>query len=368
MKHSPLPKAPLAVQQDLSDPPLDEPIQSDEEIDQQVQNEKSQPPDLAIEEKKREKARLMKELKVLEEQVSQCTEVISKIQTQPPTYVASKEERESLINLINNLCGPSEAAEEDEAPPISVLLSSFLPFSTRRLPPPKTGPEQSPIASHRPLELDDPLPYLQMFTSFKITTRINLPRGQKPTSSNRVHQKHIIDLIGPQALLTAQITNTIDTLTNTFIDVELLQLSHWADRELGAFVRARAKERDLGNACWAIGSYWEIAKKRAEYWHKCENAFGHLIPGKMSDDTENVDLRKVKKNKKAISRKELNMHLGRDVLVLEDKHVLLQIRWKIVFDWTGEAGSQVDVVPAVPRVCKSSSIVFEKNRKYKTRY
>lgn len=55
-----------------------------------------------------------------------------------------------------------------------------------------------------------------------------------------------------------------------------------------------------------------------------------------------------------MSRKELARNLGRDILVLESRHVLLKISWKIGFDWTGEAGSEIWVEPAYPRVCEYS--------------
>ncbi|KAF1968811.1 hypothetical protein BU23DRAFT_601951 [Bimuria novae-zelandiae CBS 107.79] len=349
VKQSPLQKKAPAVQRDTSEVPLDEPIL---DADRQVQQENRHPPDAATEEKKQEKARLTKELKALEKQVSRCVEEIAKVQAQPATYVASPEERQSLIALITELCKSDEESEEDKPQPISALLSSFLPFSTRRLPPPKPEGTHNPIASHKSLDLDDPLPYLQMFTSFKFSTRSALPRGQNPLTSRRVHQKHVIDITGPQTLLTASIAITIDTLTSTILDLKLVNLSHWADRELGAFIRA--KGQDLGNACWAIGSYWELAKKRAEYWQRCEVAFAHLIPGRSHQHTENINVQSRAGSGKGFSRKDLNRHLGRDVLVLEDRHVVLRITWTIGFDWTGEAESEVRVVPAVPRVWREA--------------
>lgn len=48
----------------------------------------------------------------------------------------------------------------------------------------------------------------------------------------------------------------------------------------------------------------------------------------------------------------MNRHLGRDTLVLQDAHVVLKLSWRIGFDWTGEAESNVAVEPAFPRVCK----------------
>lgn len=255
--------------------------------------------------------------------------------------------------FINKISNASTEADEQQPPAISSLLCSFLPFSTLAVPPPKSKEAaEKPVASHRPLDLDDPLPYLEMFTCFKWTTQLSLPRGRVFPASNRVHSKHTIDIAGPQKLLTSSISIVIDALTNSIIDLKILRLSSWAERELGSFMRAKAQEQDLGNACWAIGSYWEIARKRAEFWRKCVTAFGDLISGRTGEDTENVGLRETKKD---ISRRDLNRHLGRDILVLQDGHVLLKVSWKIGFDWTGEAESEIRVEPAVPQVCKLTS-------------
>lgn len=198
------------------------------------------------------------------------------------------------------------------------------------------------------MELKDPLPYLEMFTSFKFSTQLSLPRGKVLPSSRRVHQKHTIDITGPQKLLVAQIAVNIDCLSNEVIDMHILRLPSWAERELGTFMRAQATEKNLGNACWAIDSFWDIATKRAHYWHKCEKAFIHLLPRRAAADTENISATIPKSS--TLSRKDLNRHLGRDMLILQDKHVLLKINWRIVFDWTGEAESILGVECAVPAV------------------
>lgn len=187
-----------------------------------------------------------------------------------------------------------------------------------------------------------------MFTSFSFSTQLGLPRGKVLPSSKRVHQKHTIDISGPQKLLTAQIAVNIDCLSNEIIDMHILRLPTWAERELGTFMRSKAKDRNLGNACWAIDSFWDIATKRAHYWHKCEKAFTPLFPGRAATDAENAPATTTKAS--TLSRKNLSRHLGRDMLVLQDKHVLLKISWRIVFDWTGEAESDISVECAVPAV------------------
>jgi len=353
IKPSPLKARAPAVQHDLSERPLDEPIEQ-EVADPTAETRDKKHPDPELERRRQGRTRLRRELKELESQVSQCTEEIEKVQKQSATHVLQPAERDALVDFINKIALPDAGAEEEHTPLVTSLLCSFLPFSTRLNPPPKSKQaQQKPVASHRPLDLDDPLPYLEMFTDFKLSTRPDLPLGRVFPSSSRVHQKHVIDIVGPQKLLVVTLSIIIDTLSNTIVDLKVLRLPSWADRELGTFMRARAEEKDLGNACWAVGSYWDITKKRAEFWHRCETSFAHLIPGRTSEDMENqtqVTAGKI------IARKDLNRHLGRDVITLEDQHVLLKIKWRITFDWTGEAESEVHVEPAVPQVCKSNTL------------
>lgn len=302
------------------------------------------PPDPELEKKRQEKARLERQVAELEAEVLRCTEEIAKEQKRGPDDTLPMSERSDLQNFIAKISGTDSTTEA--ALPVSSLLCSFLPFSTIAIPPrPKI--EEKPVSSHRPLELADPLPYLEMFTSMKYSTQLSLPREKVSPSSTRVHQKHTIDIVGPQRLLAAQISIHIDTLANEIIDMHIIRLSPWAERELGTFLRKRAEENDLSNACWAIESFWHIAQKRAQYWHRCETSFSHLLPGRSREDSENA---RPATAKSKMSRKDLNRHLGRDSLILQDSHVLLKLNWSIGFDWTGEAESEVTIETAFPSV------------------
>jgi hypothetical protein len=311
------------------------------------QSKKAEPFDPEVEKRKQEKARLQRELADLEAQVARCSEEIVKEQQRSPAEALRAADRAELQSFITEVSGAND--EVEIATPVSSLLCSFLPFSTLSIPRPQNQVLGKPVPSHRPVELADPLPYLQMFTSLSFTTQLSLPRGKVNPHSRRVHQKHIIDIAGPQKLLTAQIFVIIDTLGNEIVDMQILRLSPWAERELGTFLRKRAEENDLGNACWAIDSYWTIAHKRAQHWHQCEVKFSHLLVGQTNEDTENVN-HQHQLEAKRISRRDLNRHLGRDSLILQDKHVLLKLNWRIGFDWTGETESEVTVEPAFPRV------------------
>jgi hypothetical protein len=318
------------------------------------QENKAQPPDPEVEKKKREKDRLLRDLRDLENDVAQCSSQIHKLQDPTHSQVLSPTERDELISLINKVSSSDESEESDQAPPISNLLCSFLPFTAQTISAPQLKRKrQDAIPSHRPLELDDPIPFLQMFTSFKFNSQVTLPnRGDIDSTSRSYHQKHTIEAVGPQKLLVSTIEITVDSRTQEIVKLPILSLSSWAERELGKFVQLKAQQKDLSCVCWALGSYWEVAKRRAEYWHKCETDFDHLMPGRTSGDTENIGQVR-RKPTSNMSRRDLLRNLGRDFVVLEDRHVLLKIIWKIGFDWTGEAESAINVEPAFPAVCKS---------------
>ncbi|KAH8732480.1 hypothetical protein GQ44DRAFT_697696 [Phaeosphaeriaceae sp. PMI808] len=342
-------KRPPRIKSPIKQPPVLQssslPLEDDDSHNVDVQElvGEKQPLDPEIERRKLEKARLQREISELESQVSRCTEEIIKEQQRSAVEVLRPSDRSNLQDFIAKISGADDNVKDSV--PVSTLLCSFLPFSVITLPQPRTKEEKTPAPSHQPIKLADPMPYLEMFTSFNISTQISLPRS-KSSSANRAHQKHTIDITGPQKLLTAQTTVTINSQANEIIGMNIVDLSPWAEPELGTFLRKRAHEKDLSNACWAIETYWTIAQKRAQYWNRCETTFAHLLIGQINKDTENR--RSQTNTGTKMSRKDLNRHLGRDSLVLQDKHVLLKVNWRIAFDWTGEAESDVTIETAFP--------------------
>ena len=177
-----------------------------------------------------------------------------------------------------------------------------------------------------------------------------------------MHQKHTISITDPQKLLAASVVATIDSTTSDVIGLST-HLPSWAERDLGSFTRLKAQENDLSATCWAISSYWELAKKRAEFWHKCDSAFAHFKPGRMFEDTENSEQQSSQKPTQILSRKDLRRHLGQDSLILEDKYVLLKINWCVTFDWTGEAESEISISAALPALCELLRRILHSGRK-----
>ncbi|KAJ9649600.1 hypothetical protein H2199_000378 [Coniosporium tulheliwenetii] len=347
--------------------------------DQQVPGAASQ----ESEAKQQEKDRLLQEMKALEDQVKRLEHAVHTLDTGPSNSdFENPQDLDSRIALINETNATLKPSDSPKRPPLSQLLTSFLPFSKplayRTEPAPPTP--DAPTPSHAPLALDDPLPYLTLFTPFTITSSISTtPAPQSPT----LH--HTLTLTSPSSLLHATLHLHISPDPEPCItSLDLATLSPWAEPELGPWLRRCAAENDVGDVGWALGSYWELAIRRVECWGRCEKAWPELLGrggkvgkgkgkagGQANAELERLDVRSDGeegleevsgvgdiiagpgdgtggKGKRAASRRELRRHLGRTELVFQSAEVKLRIVWRIQFDWTGEAESVVRAQAAFP--------------------
>lgn len=247
---------------------------------------------------------------------------------------------------------------------------SFLPFAKRRKPAATVSVlpiPDGPLPSHYPIELENPLPYLQVFTPLNFTSTSKLfPSSATVMNSAGAQQQHVITATSPEQLLRASLALTVDTTSHTIIALSIASLSTWAEHELGKWIRSRAESsnvagKDISSICWAIGRYWELAEKRAKYMIKCEESYPELafsgqqtFPG-MGRDHGAEEMEDVDDHERVVasSRRKVLRHLGRSSLTFRRQDVQLLIAWDISFDWTGEAQSQVTAVASMPDTCKT---------------
>ena len=259
--------------------------------------------------------------------------------------------------------------------PMSQALLSFGPFSSFTKAAPAPPPEaEEDIPSHRPIKLDDPLSHLLVFTPFTFSSQISAPPSDA-TNPTSLLQIHTIQIHGPQQLFRASIQMTVDTQHERISDLSISSLPAWTEAELGAWIRTPSKrggptKNDVSSICWAMGSYWDLAVKRARCWIRCQNAFSSLLPDLQSgnthagtgdaaaavaapveDDNEDESEAGLGGEEQPDVRR-LRPHLGRRSLTLQKEGVLLEVRWVISFDWTGEAESEVSVDYGCPRSCE----------------
>ncbi len=326
--------------------------------------------------------------------------------TETPPQAGQEETREQLLAELRELQEEVQHLENQVAAatstrhqtipknkprlePIPFSFNAFLPFSRRRLNNKSTAPSSLPIPdhpppSHHPIEVDDPLPYLQSFTPLTFSSTYESIPSAAGNASGR-YQLHHIKVTSPGDLLTSRIRLTVDTTTHSIAALTIPGLSSWAESELGTWIRARAKDnspagKDITSICWAMGRYWVLAKRRAHYWMRCEREFKSLIISTSShrsqrrrsghqngaeqgedhdsidededdddDDEEEIDEDRARTAK----RQDLLRHLGRSSITFRQGRVQLLMGWHIGFDWTGEAHSEVSATASVPGSCKS---------------
>ena len=253
----------------------------------------------------------------------------------------------------------------------------FLPFSKRRKVTPKTSTlpiPDGPPPSHHPIELENPLPYLQAFTPLTFLPAHKLSPLRPPIAkSNQASQQHAFTVASPQQLFSATVVMTVDTDTHSITTLSITRLSPWAERELGKWIRARAESSDVGgkdvsSICWAMGRYWEMAQKRARFWIRCQECFPELVStrarrGQQHAADEDGDVSGEEgpptspgggqtRTIKLFDRCNVSRHLGRSNMMFQRRDVRLLIAWDISLDWTGEGQSHVSATASVPPACK----------------
>ncbi|KAK8160495.1 hypothetical protein BKA80DRAFT_275191 [Phyllosticta citrichinensis] len=228
------------------------------------------------------------------------------------------------------------------------------------------------MPTHEPVELDDPYPYLSLFTNFKFTSSV--------TMSKLDQQVHSISMLSPSSLLEVDFDVAVDIASKHVQRLEIHNVSNWASRELGSYISKASVENDLGAVCSATSSYWDLAIRRATCWARCRREFPHLMShqGRGEQNTSGSSTRKNSDNQETpasiaaqdeeeeevsgimmdsvvqelgerpYSKTDLIPFLGRHQLLLRSNQVLLRITWRIQFDWSGEAQSMIRADAVVP--------------------
>jgi hypothetical protein len=326
-------------------------------------------------EKKAARDALLKELQQLQADVALANQENERLRQNHESRKRRAQPAPNVDEVVALLQRATSAPSKPEAkaPSIFKAISSFLPFSSRRRRPVVTATDFSkPVPSHRPLEVDDPLPYLKAFSTltYKSTITLHPPDQTSPDSSGQnierpILQNHLINASHPSGLFSARIFMTVDTSTLKVEEISIPTFDPFAEKELGTFVRNRASGKDpigkdINVICWAMSRWSEVAIKRAKFWHVIQNQL-------QTSEARQRSLKKVtKKPKRKIvdededeeerikpTRKELLYHMGRTSMEIVNEEVELLINWTIGFDWTGEVENCISADVRVPGTCKS---------------
>jgi hypothetical protein len=349
------------------------------------------PPSIA--EKKKERDRLLAEIRQAEEDLALAEKENARSRLAGVTGKdAPKPKQEETDTLLDMLARAVEA-EKPKTPVKSVFqrITSFLPFSAR---PKKTQQpvapkedEEDEIVGVKPVKLENPLPFLQLFTPLTFSSIITvLPPTPSADDSDKgladIVQSHAISASHPAGLFYALVNLTVNatTLSVTALDIESLDPS--AEPELGAWVRSRASDksvlgRDVNAVFFAMGQWVEEAITRAQFWCRVDEALGtREARAKIVQRVQRLSKRVYKRRKvdsdptpeeleeeearreeaEAGERKwkasELLPRMRRRSWVVDCGGAEVEVRWRIGFDWTGEVEREVECEVRVPRSCK----------------
>ena len=194
-------------------------------------------------------------------------------------------------------------------------------------------------------------------------------------------RQHDITLTSPQHLLIVKIRLTVNIEVNKNTELAVLNISSWANSELGSWLKSEAIELNKNEIEKTLGRYWEISKIRATCWHQCEEQIGVKFMNDKSTSTLNKggEIAQIPPNPKEnreidasfapnnppsnnpssqplsqpavppIPRHLLLQHLGRQSMLFTRPPVSLLITWYIIIAQTGDVQSCVAAYAAFPQ-------------------
>jgi hypothetical protein len=348
--------------------------------------------------KKKLRDGLLKELQQLQVDIALANQENRRLQLHyeskrsPPNAPSNSDE---LLSLFVRSTAPEPPPKVDAIQNSAFKsIGSFLPFSSRRKRVSRTLPAfDKPIPSHLPIDVDNPLPYLQAFSPLTYSSKITvLPTDSQASGAlsnipsqeaQSIYQQHLITASHFAGLFTARLSMIVNTSLLSISSVDIERLPPYAEKELGTFLRERftqngALTKDIGLICWAMGRWVEVSVLRARFWCAVENELGSPEARAKSlqkkkkrkrrqvieedDDEAPLDLHEEEGFKKQKwTRRQLLPHMGRTAVELATDKVELRIEWRIKFDWTGEVDSSITASSRLPKSCKLGS-VFSSNQ------
>ncbi|MCJ1386155.1 hypothetical protein MMC17_009281 [Xylographa soralifera] len=290
------------------------------------------------------------------------------------------EHTDNLISMITS-SNPSRQCVpmHEKLVSISFRVAQFMPFSkplaSRKQP---DSISSLPLPSHYPLQLEDPLPHLRVFTPLTINSVSSLV-----PSSDRSQpwlQHHNIALTSPGNLLRVEMYLSVNAADQSVNSLALQSLSSWAKSELDAWLNDQVAAGDLPMIGWACGRYWEVAHLRARCWRSCYQQFRGLIPAAIALQTSTfsvgVDTVDSKQEVSLADGAEIDVNdfedmedlnsdlgtsdsgvrskLGQQSILFSAFGVSFLVTWRISFNWTGEIESHISACASFPKAWQNA--------------
>lgn len=336
--------------------------------------------------KKKERDGLRAELTKLKKDLEVTTRQNERIRAMQRTgRMVPLEDEKEIMAIIQRYLIPGEV---NPGPTQSHLLMraalnpmAIVPFgkpAVSVLPSEEDEVDVSDIKSHHPISMTakEELPFLQLFSPFSATsTLVVLPRVSdeplKQIFNVQLRSRHC------PGLFAAKIRATVDATSLSILSLDVIALEASAKHELGGFLEKictgdcnRSMQRNVGIVTWAMGEWLRIAERRARLWVQLNEEFG--TKDALVETSANARTRRAKRGKDdadddreyetaPLQKSELLRYMGQqffDVQIPSDegpKPSSARLSWKIEFDWSGEARSNVAVMTGVPGKCEYTS-------------
>ncbi|MCJ1285576.1 hypothetical protein MMC26_004917 [Xylographa opegraphella] len=262
---------------------------------------------------------------------------------------------------------------------ISSRVAQFMPFSKPLVSRKQPDPTSSlPIPSHNPLQLEDPLPHLQVFTSLTIDSVSSIVPSSE--SSQPWLQHHDITFTSTENLLRIGLHLSVNPADQSVNSLTVDSVSSWAKSELGDWLNDQASSGDLPIIGWACGKYWEVALLRARCWKRCYQRFRGLICATLESNSDEIyvgndtagptrkpsqgdgdeayldgseDREDLQPNL-GMSDSDVRSRLGQQSILFSAFSVSFLVTWRINFNWTGEVESFVSACTSFPKAWQNA--------------
>ncbi|KAL4932269.1 uncharacterized protein BDV17DRAFT_191891 [Aspergillus undulatus] len=268
------------------------------------------------------------------------------------------EDIEPHLNDLSSLLISTDSSHTNSNKPhandltVSALISTLLPFSTKRPPKPRRPePELNPFALDQNAQTDS---YLSALAPLTITASSNTVSTSK---SGRFVARHQIELSAPRPFPPNLYRSSVFYESNPETQ-SLVSLTANVDQKAPFCLRQWLNKRlenpllklDVCGLCWGINRYWEALVSRAQIWVQIEEQTSHLLPGRNNRiDTTKSNLNRTDSLINDVRR--LLPHLERSSMLFTSTQRPLEVllSCEITIDeWSGEP-------ELTPTICVSPS-------------
>ncbi|KAL4888558.1 hypothetical protein BDV59DRAFT_206035 [Aspergillus ambiguus] len=265
------------------------------------------------------------------------------------------EDAEDFNELISLLVSQDDRATSNarsKSMPMSSLLSTLLPFSTKI--PPKTPEDPLPnntFALDQSLQTD---PFLTVFGPLKLAAQSNTVAS---ADTDGVRERHELTLSAPRPfpskLYSVSVVYETNPETQSVVSVTVPGLAAKAPEYLRRWIDSRLANPlmslDVSGLCWGISRYWEAAISRAQVWSQIEDHHAALV-GRPGNPTPSSALA----GPAVLTRKELRRvlpHLERTSMLFEskEKELRLIVSCELAIDeWASEPRLRPGITVSAP--------------------